>query len=201
MRSPKYKVSRKLGCNLWGRAKDPFNFKNYFPGQHGQSVSRRLTPYGAQLNGKQKMRHYYNIGENQFANTLAKAAKKSGDTGENFVSMLEKRLDIILYRANFVPTVFAARQVVSHGHVLLNGKRVNIRSAMVREGDTVSLKEKAYTIPCIEVAIKKQERRVPAYLSLSEDNKSIKIVRDAKFAEIPYEVEMNLQMVIEYYSH
>ncbi|MBL0725821.1 MAG: 30S ribosomal protein S4 [Alphaproteobacteria bacterium] len=201
MGSPKYKVSRSLGCNIWGRPKDPFNFKNYFPGQHGPTSSRRPTPYGVQLRGKQRMKVYYNITERQFSSIFGRAKEKAGDTGENFVAMLESRLDMILYRANLVPTVFAAKQIVSHGHVLVNGKCLDIRSAMLKDGDVVTLTESAYKMSYIAKSVLSQKRRVPAYLLVSEDNKSAKVVQLAKFSEVPYECEIDLQMVIEYYSH
>lgn len=201
MHSPKYKVSRTLGCNLWGRQKDPYNFKNYFPGQHGKTTVRIATQFALQLRAKQRLRIYYNMREKQFANTFGLARKKSGDTGENLINLLERRLEMVLYRANFVPTIFAARQLVSHGHILVNDKKVNIRSYRLKDNDRVTLTKKGKDIKIIQEAIVASARNVPDYLRVEDEGQAIFFVRRPTFTEVPYEVKMELNWVIEYYSH
>lgn len=198
--SAKYKIDRRLGVNLWGRAKSPINKREYAPGQHGQ---RRKKPsdFGTQLLAKQKLKGYYgNIGEKQFRRYYAEAARRRGDTSENLVGLLERRLDAVVYRMKFVPTVFAARQVVNHGHIQVNGKHVNIQSYMVREGDVVSIREKSREMALIMEAAASSERDVPDYMDV--DLKALKgtFVRTPKLADVPYPVQMEPNLVVEFYS-
>lgn len=197
----KKKLSRKYGVNLWGQANDTFEKRNYKPGQHGKGMRGRMSDFGNQLRAKQRMRFYYgNITEKQFRNTFKAATKIKGDVSENFVSLLELRLDIVVYRANFVPTVFAARQFVNHKHILVNGKIVNIPSYRLKIGDTIEVREKSKNLTMVLDSLQKLERDVPSYLQLDKDNKAIKVLNQATFAEIPYGCEMEPNLVIEYYS-
>ena len=196
----KYKINRRLGVNLWGRAKSPINRREYGPGQHGQ---RRKKPsdYGTQLMAKQKLKGYYaNLGERQFRRVYQEAARRRGDTGENLVELLERRLDCVIYRMKFVPTPFAARQFVNHGHVLVNGKRVNIPSYLVKDGDTIELKDKAKSLAIVIEAAKSTERDIPDYLSVDADAFKGKFVRGPKLADVPYPVSMEPNLVVEFYS-
>ncbi len=196
----KYKINRRLRANLWGRAKSPLNRRDYGPGQHGQ---RRKKPsdFGTQLMAKQKLKGYYaNLGERQFRRLYEEARRRKGDTGENLVELLERRLDCTIYRMKFVPTPFAARQFVNHGHVLVNGKRVNIPSYSLKDGDTVELKEKAKTLAIVLEAAKSAERDVPDYLSVDADAFKGKFVRGPKLADVPYPVSMEPNLVVEFYS-
>jgi len=196
----KYKINRRLRANLWGRAKSPLNRRDYGPGQHGQ---RRKKPsdFGTQLMAKQKLKGYYaNLGERQFRRLYEEARRRKGDTGENLVELLERRLDSAIYRMKFVPTPFAARQFVNHGHVLVNGKRVNIPSYILKDGDTVELKEKAKTLAIVLEAAKSAERDVPDYLSVDADAFKGKFVRGPKLADVPYPVSMEPNLVVEFYS-
>ena len=197
----KKKISRKLGGSLWGQAKDPYLKRNYKPGQHGASSRTRATDYGTQLRAKQRMKFYYgNISEKQFFNTFTLASKSKGDVSENFIGLLESRLDAIVYRANFVPTVFAARQFVSHKHVTVNGKAVNIASFKVKIGDVVQVREKSRKLAIVIDSIQKMERDVPSYLSLDKDSLTIKLTERPTFAEVPYAVEMHPHLITEFYS-
>lgn len=197
----KHKVDRRLKVNLWGRPKSPFNSRNYTPGQHGKKRVARLSDYGIQLQAKQKLKSYYgNMNERQFRNFYRKAIKKKGDTVENLIGLLEKRLDIIVYRAKFALTVFSSRQLINHGHIKVNGKKVNIPGYQLREEDTIELKEKSKQLTSVEVSLASKERDVPEYLQLDEKQKKIKFVRTPKFAEVPYPVLMEPSLVIEYYS-
>jgi small subunit ribosomal protein S4 len=197
----KKKVSRKLGASLWGQAKDPYIKRNYKPGQHGASSRGRVSDYGTQLRAKQRMKFYYgNISEKQFFNSFTLASKSKGDVSENFVALLESRLDAIVYRANFVPTVFAARQFVSHKHVSVNGKTVNIPSYKVKVGDVVQVREKSRKLAIVIEAIQKMERDIPSYMQLDKDNLSVRFVTKPSFAEIPYPVEMQPHLITEFYS-
>ncbi len=196
----KYKINRRLRANLWGRAKSPLNRRDYGPGQHGQ---RRKKPsdFGTQLMAKQKLKGYYaNLGERQFRRLYEEARRRKGDTGENLVELLERRLDCTIYRMKFVPTPFAARQFVNHGHVLVNGKRVNIPSYTLKDGDTVELKDKAKTLAIVLEAAKSTERDVPDYLSVDADAFKGKFVRGPKLADVPYPVSMEPNLVVEFYS-
>ncbi len=197
----KHKVDRRLKVNLWGRPKSPFNSRAYPPGQHGQTRKSKPTDYGIQLNAKQKLKAYYgNINERQFRNTYKKALAKRGDTTENLVALLESRLDTVVYRGKFAPTVFSARQLINHGHIRVNKKKVNISSYLVKESDVIEIKDKSKKLNIIEGSIASKERDVPEYIQLDNKNKSVKFIRAPKFAEVPYPVIMEPNLVIEYYS-
>ena len=197
----KHKADRRLKVNLWGRPKSPFNTRNYPPGQHGQNKKGKPTDYGIQLNAKQKLKSYYgNINERQFRNVYRKAMKKRGDTTENLVGLLETRLDTVIYRAKLAPTVFSARQLINHGHFRVNKKKVNISSYMVKENDLIEVKDKSKTLTIIEGCLSSKERDVPEYIQSDSKNKTAKLVRVPKFAEIPYPTLMEPKLVIEYYS-
>ena len=197
----KHKVDRRLKVNLWGRPKSPFNTRNYPPGQHGQNKKGKPTDYGIQLNAKQKLKSYYgNINERQFRNVYRKALKKKGDTTENLVGLLESRLDTVIYRAKFAPTVFSARQLINHGHFRVNKKKVNISSYTVKENDLIEVKDKSKSLTIIEGCLSSKERDVPEYIQYDTKNKTAKLVRVPKFADIPYPTVMEPKLVIEYYS-
>lgn len=200
--SAKYKISRRIGVNLWGRAKDPFETKNYPPGQHGPIVRRRVpSDYGTQLMSKQKLKGYYgNISEKQFKSIFKEADRRKGDTSENLIGLLEQRLDMLVYRMNFVPTVFAARQLVSHKHIKINDKTVNIPSYVVKVGDIIEVKEKSRQIPMVLESSENPERGIPDYLEV--DSKACKgsLIRVPAFEEVPYPVQMEPNLVVEFYS-
>lgn len=197
----KKKISRKLGASLWGQVKDPFIKRNYKPGQHGAAPKGRPTDYGNQLRAKQRLKFYYgNISERQFFNLFQLASKTKGDVSENFIALLESRLDAIVYRANFVPTVFAARQFVSHKHVTVNGKVVNIASYRVQVGDVIQVREKSRKLAVVMDSMQKMERDVPSYLQLNKDTFSIQLTAKPAFAEVPYPVEMQPHFITEFYS-
>jgi small subunit ribosomal protein S4 len=196
----KYKVNRRLGVNLWGRPKSPVNKREYGPGQHGQR-RKKVTDYGVQLMAKQKLKFYYgNIGEKQFRKYYAEAVRRKGDTSENLIDLLERRLDIVVYRMKFVPTVFAARQFVNHQHVLVNGKRVNIASYSVKNDDVVEVKERSKQLAAVLDATQSTEREVPEYLQV--DHRAMKGVfaRGPKLSDVPYPVQMEPNLVVEFYS-
>ena len=197
----KHKIDRRLKVNLWGRPKSPFNSRAYPPGQHGQGRKGKPTDYGIQLQAKQKLKSYYgNINERQFRNIYRKALSKRGDTTENLIAILESRLDTIVYRGKLAPTVFAARQLINHGHVRVNKKRVNISSYTVKESEVIEVKEKSKKLNIIDGSLQSKERDVPEYIQLDNKSKSVKLVRVPKFAEVPYPVIMEPKLVIEYYS-
>ncbi|MEH6630496.1 MAG: 30S ribosomal protein S4 [Halopseudomonas aestusnigri] len=197
----KYKINRRLGVNLWGRPKSPLNRRDYGPGQHGQRRKGKTSDFGTQLMAKQKLKGYYgNIGEKQFRRYFAEANRRKGDTGENLVGILECRLAAVVYRAKFVPTVFGARQFVNHGHVTVNGKKVNIPSYMVKEGDVIEIKEKSRQIPMVLEAIDSVEREVPEYLSVDTKAMKATFVRVPALADVPYPVQMEPNLIIEFYS-
>ena len=197
----KHKVDRRLRVNLWGRPKSPFNSRNYPPGQHGKAKKGKPSDYGPPLEAKQKMKFYYgNMNERQFRNIYRKAIQKKGNTTENLVSFLESRLDTVIYRAKFAPTVFSARQLINHGHIKVNGKKVNIPSYKVKAEDTIEVKDKSKDIANIIGALASKEREVPEYIQLDEKNKKAKLVRIPKFSEVPYPTIMEPNLVIEYYS-
>jgi small subunit ribosomal protein S4 len=200
--SAKYKISRRLGVNLWGRANDPSITRNYPPGQHGQAnTSRKPSDYGNQLRAKQQLRSYYgNLTEKQFRRFYQEATRKRGDSGENLVGLLERRLDVVIYRANFVPTVFSARQFVNHKHITVNGKIVKIPSYLVKVGDIIEVRQNARQIPMVLEALQKMERSVPDYLDLDGSANRVKYIRAPKLADIPYPVVMEPNLVIEFYS-
>ena len=197
----KHKVDRRLKVNLWGRPKSPFNSRNYPPGQHGKAKKGKLSDYGTQLEAKQKMKFYYgNINERQFRNVYRKAIQKKGNTTENLVGFLESRLDTVAYRAKFATTVFSARQLINHGHIKVNGKKVNIPSYLVKAEDTIEIKDKSKDIVTIVGALVSKEREVPDYIQMDEKNKKATLIRIPKFSEVPYPVIMEPNLVIEYYS-
>jgi small subunit ribosomal protein S4 len=196
----KYKINRRLGVNLWGRSKSPLNRRDYGPGQHGQ---RRKKPsdFGTQLMAKQKLKGYYgNIGERQFRRLYEEASRRRGDTGERLIELLERRLDAVVYRMKFVPTVFAARQFVNHGHIQVNGKRVNIGSYLVKDGDNIEVKDKSKLMALVLEAVKSTERDVPDYLQVDHDKMKGTFVRAPKLADVPYPVSMEPNLVVEFYS-
>jgi small subunit ribosomal protein S4 len=196
----KYKINRRLGVNLWGRSKSPLNRRDYGPGQHGQ---RRKKPsdFGTQLMAKQKLKGYYaNIGERQFRRLYEEAARRRGDTGENLIELLERRLDAVVYRMKFAPTPFSARQFVNHGHIRVNGRRVNIASYLVNDGDIVEVKDKSKQLAIVLEASKSTERDVPDYLQVDHDKMRGSFVRAPKLADVPYPVSMEPNLVVEFYS-
>ena len=196
----KYKINRRLGVNLWGRSKSPLNRRDYGPGQHGQ---RRKKPsdFGTQLMAKQKLKGYYaNIGERQFRRLYEEAARRRGDTGENLIELLERRLDAVVYRMKFAPTPFASRQLINHGHIRLNGKRVNIASCQVKDGDLIEIKDKSKQLVIVLEASKSTERDVPDYLQVDHDRMKGSFVRAPKLADVPYPVSMEPNLVVEFYS-
>ena len=198
----KHKVDRRLKVNLWGRPKSPFNSRGYPPGQHGQSASKKKpSNYGIQLAAKQKLKSYYgNINERQFRNIYRKAIMKKGDTAENLIGFLERRLDAVVYRAKLSTTIFSARQLINHGHVKVNGKKVNIASYQLKEEETIEIRDKSKQLAFIDIALANKEREAPEYLQVDEKNKKVKFVRTPKFEEVPYPVVMEPNLVIEYYS-
>lgn len=196
----KYKICRRLGENLWGRDKCPTNTNPTGPGQHG-ARRKKLTDYGIQLREKQKLKGYYgNITERQFRRIFAEAARRKGDKSENLISLLESRLDTVVYRMNMVPTPFAARQLVNHKHVTVNGNVVNIPSYRCKPGDVIEVREKAKNIPMVATAIEKKERELPAYITLDESGMKGTYTRLPVSDEVPYPVQMNANLVIEFYS-
>ena len=197
----KHKVDRRLRVNLWGRPKSPFNTRAYPPGQHGQTRSPKPSDYGIQLQAKQKLKSYYgNINERQFRNVYKKAIMAKGDTAENLIGLLERRLDAVIYRSKLSNTIFSSRQLINHGHVRVNGKKVNIASYQVREEDNIEIRDKSKQLALIDIALANKEREVPEYLQLDEKNKKVKFVRIPKLEEVPYPVVMEPNLVIEYYS-
>ena len=198
----KYKIDRRLGCNLWGRPKSPFNQRNSRPGQHGAMGQRRkLSDYGTQLFAKQKLRFYYgDITEKQFRKIYDKASRIKGDTSEILIELLERRLDAIVYRMKFVPTIFAARQLVNHGHVKVNNKRVNNHSYTVKDGDEISINDQSKQINLIQEAIVSQEREIPEYLEVDTKDLKGRFLRAPLMHDVPYPVTMEPNLVIEYYS-
>ena len=197
----KHKVDRRLKVNLWGRPKSPFNSRNYPPGQHGKSKKGRLSDYGIQLEAKQKMKFYYgNMNERQFRNLYRKAIKKKGNTTENLVGLLERRLDTLIYRSKLATTVFSARQLINHGHVKVNGNKVNIPSYLIKTEDTIEIKDKSKDLNIIVEALVNKEREVPEYIQMDEKNRKVKLIRVPKFSEVPYPAIMEPNLVIEYYS-
>ena len=197
----KHKVDRRLKVNLWGRPKSPFNKRDYGPGQHGQGRKGKPSDYGTQLQAKQKLKAYYgNINERQFRNIYKKAVMLKGDTGENLIGLLERRLDAVIYRAKLATTVFSARQLINHNHVRVNGKKVNISSYVVKEEDSIEIREKSKQLAIIDIALANKERDTPEYIQMDEKNKKAKFVRVPKFEEVPYPVVMEPNLVIEYYS-
>jgi small subunit ribosomal protein S4 len=197
----KYKIDRRMGQNIWGRPKSPFNRREYGPGQHGQRRKGKLSDFGTQLKAKQKLKGYYgNISEKQFRKYYAEAIRMKGDSGDNLIGLLERRLDAVIYRAKFVPTVFSARQFVNHGHVKVNGRRVNIASHQVKVGDRIELKESSRQIILVLEAQQLAERDVPDYYEVDHTKMTAKITRIPLPSEVPYPVMMEPNLVIEFYS-
>ncbi len=199
--SAKHKLDRRLGQNLWGRPKSPVNKREYGPGQHGQRRKGKLSDFGIQLRAKQKLKGYYaNISERQFRNLYAEASRMTGDTSEHLIGLLERRLDALVYRAKFVPTMFAARQFVSHGHVKVNGKRVTIPSIRLKVGDLIELTEKSKDLAVVLEATQLAERDVPDYVEVDHKAMSAKLTRVPALGDVPYPVQMEPHFVVEYYS-
>ena len=196
----KYKINRRLGVNLWGRPKSPVNKRDTPPGQHGQRRPKQ-SDYGIQLAAKQKLKGYYaNIGERQFRRYYQEAMRRRGDTGEALIGLLERRLDTVVYRMKFVPTPFAARQLINHGHVKVNGKKVDIASYLVKEGDTIELKDSSKQIALVLEAAQSPERDIPDYIQVDHSAMKGQFVRTPKLADVPFPVQMEPNMVVEYYS-
>ena len=197
---PKYKIDRRLRVNLWGRPKSPFNSREYGPGLHGQR-RRKQSDYGLQLQAKQKLKGYYgNISERQFRRYYIEADLRKGDTSENLIALLERRLDAVVYRMKLVPTVFASRQFINHGHILVNSKRVNIPSYKVKDGDTIEVKEKSRDLPLVLEAAGSPERDVPDYVEVDHGKMRGTFLRQPGLADVPYPALMEPNLVIEYYS-
>ena len=197
----KYKIERRLGENIWGRPKSPVNRREYGPGQHGQRRKGKPTNFGTQLKAKQKLRGYYgNVSEKQFRKYYAEAIRLKGDSSQNLIGLLERRLDAVVYRCKFVPTVFAARQFVNHGHVRVNGRRVNIASYQVKVGDTIEVKEASKQLAVVLEATQLAERDVPDYYEIDHGKMTAKMTRVPGLTEVPYPVHMEPNLVIEFYS-
>jgi small subunit ribosomal protein S4 len=197
----KYKIDRRMGQNIWGRPKSPVNKREYGPGQHGQRRKGKLSDYGVQLRAKQKLKGYYaNMSERQFRGIYEEARRVKGDTGATMIGLLERRLDTVIYRAKFVPTVFTARQFISHGHVTVNGRRVTVSSFRVKVGDLVEVKEKSRQLALVIEATQLAERDVPDYIEVDHSKMSAKMARVPAFSDVPYAVQMEPHLVVEFYS-
>ena len=196
----KYKIDRRLRVNLWGRPKSPFNTREYGPGPHGQR-RKKQSDFGLQLQAKQKLKGYYgNISEKQFRRYYKEADQRQGDTSENLIGILERRLDAVVYRMKFVPTVFSSRQFINHGHILVNGKRVNIPSYKVKDGDVIEVKNKSRDLPLVLEAAGSPERDVPDYIEVDHGKMRGSYLRQPSLADVPYPAQMEPNLVIEYYS-
>ncbi len=199
--SQKYKIDRRMGENIWGRPKSPVNRREYGPGQHGQRRKGKLSDFGIQLRAKQKLKGYYgDLTEKQFRRIYAEAERVKGDTGENLIGLLERRLDAVVYRAKFVPTVFAARQFVNHGHLKVNGKRVNIPSYRVKEGDVIEVRDKSKQMALVLEATQLAERDVPEYIEVDHSKLTATFLRTPSQSDVPYPVQMEPQLVVEFYA-
>ena len=197
----KYKIDRRMGENIWGRPKSPVNRREYGPGQHGQRRKGKLSDFGVQLRAKQKLKGYYgDLTEKQFRRIYAEAERLRGDTGDLLIGLLERRLDAVVYRAKFVPTIFAARQFVNHGHVTVNGKRVNIPSYRVKEGDLIAVRDKSKQMELVLGAIQSHERDVPEYLEVDHSKLTCTFVRMPSLNDVPYPVHMEPNLVVEFYA-
>jgi small subunit ribosomal protein S4 len=197
----KYKIDRRLGQNIWGRPKSPVNRREYGPGQHGQRRKGKMSDFGTQLRAKQKLKGYYgSISEKQFRRYYAEAVRLKGDSGENLIGLLERRLDAVVFRAKFVPTVFAARQFVNHGHVTVNGRRVNVPSFLVKPGDVVAVKEASRQMILVLEAVGLAERDVPDYIEADHNKMVATLARVPGLSDVPYAVQMEPNLVIEFYS-
>jgi len=199
--SAKYKIDRRMGENIWGRPKSPINQRSYGPGQHGQRRKSKVSDFGLQLRAKQKLKGYYgNLTEKQFSRTYDEAARRKGNTSENLIALLEARLDAIVYRAKFTPTVFSARQFVNHGHVQVNGERVNIASYRVKVGDVVQVRERSRNMALVLEALQLAERDIPDYIEVDPKVMTAKFVRSPELSEVPYPVKMEPNLVVEFYA-
>src|SRR5690554_1507116 len=199
--SSKYKLDRRLGENVWGRPKSPVNRREYGPGQHGQRRKGKLSDYGVQLRAKQKLKgHYGDISERQFRRIYEEANRRKGDTPETLIGLLESRLDAIVYRAKFVPTIFAARQFVNHGHVQVNGRRVNIASYRCKPGDVISVREKSRQLTIVLESVQLAERDVPDYIETDHNKMVATFSRIPGLADVPFAVQMEPNLVVEFYS-
>ncbi|SEH79255.1 30S ribosomal protein S4 [Paracoccus alkenifer] len=197
----KYKIDRRMGENIWGRAKSPVNKREYGPGQHGQRRKQKLSDFGTQLRAKQKLKGYYgDLTEKQFRRIYAEAVRVRGDTGENLIGLLERRLDAVVYRAKFVPTIFASRQFINHGHVTVNGKPVNIASYRVKEGDVIAVRERSRQLAIVLEAVGLAERDVPDYIDADHNKMTATFVRTPELGDVPYAVVMEPNLVVEFYS-
>jgi small subunit ribosomal protein S4 len=197
----KHKLDRRMGQNIWGRPKSPVNRREYGPGQHGQRRKGKLSDFGVQLRAKQKLKGYYaNISERQFRGIYAEAIRLKGDSGAHLIGLLERRLDAVVYRAKFVPTMFAARQFINHGHIKVNGRRVNIASFRLKANDVVEVKDKSRQLALVLEANALAERDVPDYLEVDHSKMTAKLARVPTLGEVPYPVQMEPHLVVEYYS-
>jgi small subunit ribosomal protein S4 len=199
--SAKYKLDRRMGENIWGRPKSPINQRAYGPGQHGQRRKNKVSDFGLQLRAKQKLKGYYgNLTEKQFSRTYEEAARRRGNSAEHLIALLESRLDAIVYRAKFTPTVFSARQFVNHGHVMVNGKRVNIASYRVKVGDVVQVRERSRNMALVLEALQLTERDFPDYIEVDPKAMTAKFIRLPELSEVPYPVKMEPNLVVEFYA-
>ena len=197
----KHKLDRRMGQNIWGRPKSPVNRREYGPGQHGQRRKGKLSDFGIQLRAKQKLKGYYgNVSEKQFRGIYEEAVRPRGDSGAHLIGLLERRLDSVVYRAKFVPTVFAARQFINHGHIKVNGRRVNIPSYRLKVGDVIEVKEKSKQLALVLEAAGLAERDVPDYIEVDQGKMTAKLARVPALTEVPYAVHMEPHLVVEFYS-
>ena len=197
----KYKIDRRMGQNIWGRPKSPVNKREYGPGQHGQRRKGKLSDFGVQLRAKQKLKGYYaNISERQFHSIYVEATRLKGDSGENLIGLLERRLDTVVYRAKLAPTMFAARQFINHGHIKVNGKRVNIASYKLKAGDTIEVKEASKQLAIVLESNALGERDVPDFIEADHSKQTAKLSRVPNLAEVPFPVMMEPHLIVEFYS-
>ncbi|MCL2715347.1 MAG: 30S ribosomal protein S4 [Alphaproteobacteria bacterium] len=197
----KYKIDRRMGQNIWGRPKSPVNRREYGPGQHGQRRKGKLSDFGVQLRAKQKLKGYYgNISERQFHGVYVEASRMKGDTGENLIGLLERRLDAVVYRAKFAATIFAARQFINHGHIKVNGRKVDIASYQLRVGDLVEVKDASKQLACVLAAAQLPERDVPDYIEIDHNKMTAKYARIPGLGDVPFPVQMEPHLIVEFYS-
>lgn len=192
---PKFKLSRRLGISLSGTGKE---LKRPFPpGQHGPNQRRKISGYGLQLLEKQKLRHMYGLNEKQFRNLFVKATKQAGIAGENFMILLESRLDNLVYRLGLSNSRAGARQLVAHGHITVNGKKVDIPSYTVSPNDVIGLRERSKGLSAIKDALANRNF-TPAYLDFNEQAMEGKYVRLPERSELPPEIDE--KQIVEFYS-